>query len=106
MGRKQRKSKVKEKHHRVHRENKGPLFEVKDGKVIKTHRECPRCGAGVFMAPHYARFSCGKCGYTKFDTPKAATATDDSETGPTSEAATPAITGVAVPKRTRKPLQK
>lgn len=105
MGRKQRKSKVKEKRHRVHRPNKGPLWEVKDGKVVKTHRECPRCGAGVFMAPHYSRFSCGRCGYTKFDTPKASSI-ESSDVESSTETSTPALTGVAVPKRTRKPLQK
>ncbi|MBN2155890.1 MAG: 30S ribosomal protein S27ae [Candidatus Lokiarchaeota archaeon] len=61
--------KRKEKGKRVHRTNKTKLWEVKDGKVIRPNRECPRCGAGVFLARHYNRMSCGKCGYTKFDTP-------------------------------------
>jgi len=27
---------------------------------------CPKCGAGVFMAEHKDRFTCGKCKYTEF----------------------------------------
>ena len=35
----------------------------------KIHREkpfCPKCGAGVFLAKHADRVSCGRCGYTEF----------------------------------------
>ncbi len=37
-----------------------------DGKVTRLRRECPaeQCGAGVFMAMHYDRQACGKCGLT------------------------------------------
>ena len=27
---------------------------------------CPKCGAGVFLAKHKDRVSCGRCGYTEF----------------------------------------
>lgn len=27
---------------------------------------CPKCGAGVFLAQHKNRETCGKCGYTEF----------------------------------------
>ena len=33
-----------------------------DGKVKLLRKECPKCGAGVFMATHFDRYSCGKCG--------------------------------------------
>ena len=46
--------------------NKRELYEVKDGKLIRTRKTCPKCGDGVFMAEHADRFSCGKCGYTEF----------------------------------------
>jgi len=59
----------KDKKKRVHRKNKSPLWEVKDGKVIRLNRTCPRCGEGVYLARHYNRSSCGKCGYSKFDSP-------------------------------------
>ncbi|GFZ45198.1 Ubiquitin-40S ribosomal protein S27a [Saitozyma sp. JCM 24511] len=37
-----------------------------DGKIQRLRRECPAptCGAGVFMAWHKDRQSCGKCGLT------------------------------------------
>ena len=34
------------------------------GKVTHLRRECPVCGAGVFMANHADRIACGKCGST------------------------------------------
>jgi ribosomal protein S27AE len=37
-----------------------------DGKITRLRRECPgeQCGAGVFMAMHFNRQTCGKCGLT------------------------------------------
>ena len=35
-----------------------------DGKVQRLYKECPKCGAGVFMAMHFDRYTCGKCGRT------------------------------------------
>uniref|UniRef100_A0A7S1G6Q9 Ubiquitin-like domain-containing protein n=2 Tax=Bicosoecida sp. CB-2014 TaxID=1486930 RepID=A0A7S1G6Q9_9STRA len=43
------------------------FYKVDDsGKITKLRRECPspECGVGVFMAKHYDRFYCGKCGGT------------------------------------------
>jgi small subunit ribosomal protein S27Ae len=59
----------KEKTKKVHRPNKSKIWEVKDGKVIRNNRECRKCGAGVFLAKHYNRMTCGKCGNTEFSTP-------------------------------------
>ena len=46
------------------------FYEVVEEKgKVKTQRKrkaCPRCGAGVFLAEHEDRYSCGKCGYTEF----------------------------------------
>ncbi len=39
-------------------------YEVKDGKLERKKRSCPKCGQGVFMAEHKDRWHCGKCGYT------------------------------------------
>ncbi|NTV23403.1 MAG: 30S ribosomal protein S27ae [Nanoarchaeota archaeon] len=36
-----------------------------DGAKSK-NKTCPKCGAGVFMAEHKNRSSCGKCGYSEF----------------------------------------
>ncbi len=35
-------------------------------KLQRKRKVCPRCGAGVFLAEHKDRYSCGKCGYTEF----------------------------------------
>jgi len=37
-----------------------------NGKITRLRRECPNkdCGAGVFMASHFDRQYCGKCGLT------------------------------------------
>jgi small subunit ribosomal protein S27Ae len=32
-------------------------------KPYKKGKTCPRCGAGVRLAEHKDRWSCGKCGY-------------------------------------------
>ncbi|MCL4347355.1 MAG: 30S ribosomal protein S27ae [Candidatus Thermoplasmatota archaeon] len=43
------------------------LYEVRDGKLVRTRRSCPKCGPGVFLARHKDRLSCGKCGYAEFE---------------------------------------
>ena len=43
---------------------KSNFYKIEDKKIVKTRKECPKCGAGVFMAEHKNRYSCGKCGYT------------------------------------------
>jgi len=43
-----------------------PKVEKKKEKVIKPYKpakSCPKCGAGVRLADHQNRMSCGKCGY-------------------------------------------
>jgi ubiquitin-small subunit ribosomal protein S27Ae len=43
------------------------FYKIEKGnKVIRSKRDCPRCGRGVFMAEHKDRFTCGKCGFTEF----------------------------------------
>ncbi|TFG12171.1 30S ribosomal protein S27ae [Candidatus Thorarchaeota archaeon] len=44
------------------------LYKVdsKTGKVTPTKRPCPRCEKGTYLAEHYNRYSCGRCGYTEF----------------------------------------
>ncbi len=50
------------------------LYQVKDGQVVRTHRACPKCGPGIFLAEHADRVSCGKCGHTEFKGAETATA--------------------------------
>jgi small subunit ribosomal protein S27Ae len=40
-------------------------YQIEDGKLVRTHKSCPKCGPGVFMAKHSDRQSCGKCGYSE-----------------------------------------
>lgn len=47
-------------------ENKRDLYTVEGDKVVRSRKECPKCGPGVFLAQHKDRLSCGKCGYTEF----------------------------------------
>ncbi len=35
-----------------------------DGKVTRSRKDCPNCGAGVRLAVHKDRFHCGKCSNT------------------------------------------
>jgi small subunit ribosomal protein S27Ae len=51
--------------------------KIKPKKSVKPHtlyegakpknKSCPKCGKGVFMAKHADRRTCGKCGYTEFE---------------------------------------
>ncbi len=38
-----------------------------EGEKITRGRNCPRCGAGVFLMKTADRLYCGKCHYTSFD---------------------------------------
>ena len=41
-------------------------YKMEGDKLVRTHRSCPKCGPSYFLANHYDRWSCGKCGYTIF----------------------------------------
>lgn len=45
--------------------SKRSLYKVEGTKVVRLRRSCPKCGAGVLMAQHKDRSSCGHCGYTE-----------------------------------------
>lgn len=40
-----------------------PKKKEKKPKAYKPGKSCPKCGAGVRLAEHKNRRSCGKCGY-------------------------------------------
>lgn len=40
-------------------------FYDTSGELKRTAKFCPKCGAGVFLAEHNDRFTCGNCGYTE-----------------------------------------
>lgn len=45
---------------------KWQAFQVNGNDVKRLLKTCPKCGAGVYLANHANRESCGKCGYTQF----------------------------------------
>jgi len=42
------------------------FFKIKEGKVERERKNCPRCGDGYFMAEHKDRWFCGHCFYTEW----------------------------------------
>lgn len=42
------------------------FYRVNGSSLVRSKRECPRCGRGVFLADHADRLTCGKCGYVLF----------------------------------------
>ncbi len=45
------------------------MYAVKGETLERTHRSCPKCGPGTFLAEHADRRSCGRCGYSESKTP-------------------------------------
>ena len=41
-------------------------YKIEGGTLQRKLKTCPRCGPGIFLAEHYDRFACGKCGYAEF----------------------------------------
>ena len=41
------------------------LYGTKGDTLTRTHKFCPKCGSGTFLAEHADRRSCGKCGYSE-----------------------------------------
>jgi small subunit ribosomal protein S27Ae len=46
------------------------LYEVAGSELKRKNKTCPKCGKGIFMAKHGSRSTCGKCGYTEFESKK------------------------------------
>ncbi len=46
------------------------LYEVSGKELKRKNKSCPKCGRGHFLAKHKDRETCGKCGYTIFDSKK------------------------------------
>jgi len=45
------------------------MYSIKGDTLERTHRSCPKCGPGNFLAEHADRRSCGRCGYSESKTP-------------------------------------
>lgn len=50
---------------KIEKIKKSTQYEVSEDSVKRKAKFCPKCGAGVFMAEHKNRRTCGKCGYTE-----------------------------------------
>lgn len=42
------------------------LYKIEGDKAVRQRTPCTKCGAGVFMAEHKDRQTCGNCGYTQW----------------------------------------
>ncbi len=45
------------------------MYGLKGDTLERTHRSCPKCGPGTFLAEHANRRSCGRCGYSESKSP-------------------------------------
>ncbi|MFH0831392.1 MAG: 30S ribosomal protein S27ae [archaeon] len=41
-------------------------YKIEGDALKRTHKFCPRCGQGIFLAASKGRLFCGKCHYTEF----------------------------------------
>ncbi|HEV2519909.1 MAG TPA: 30S ribosomal protein S27ae [Thermoplasmata archaeon] len=41
------------------------FYAVQGEALTRSHRACPKCGPGVFLAEHANRRSCGRCGFSE-----------------------------------------
>jgi len=42
------------------------LYKIEGEKVTRLRPTCERCGPGYFMANHKDRYTCGRCGFTRY----------------------------------------
>ena len=66
MGKKKKKSterKGKKPNKKHPKKLKSTAYKI-EGSTVSRKKDCPKCGAGVFLADHKDRLSCGKCSYT------------------------------------------
>lgn len=42
------------------------LYKIENNKIVRLRPTCERCGPGYFMADHGDRYTCGRCGFTRY----------------------------------------
>jgi len=61
---------VEEKTEKPTKKKKGKpissLYKTENDKVVRLRPTCERCGVGYFMADHGDRYTCGRCGFTRY----------------------------------------
>lgn len=45
------------------------LYSVQGDSLSRSHKFCPKCGPGTFLAEHENRRACGRCGYSESKAP-------------------------------------
>ncbi len=65
MGVKKSVKKGKKPHKNKKTSKKYTKYKIEGDKITK-ERECPRCGAGIFLMKAKDRVYCGKCHYSEF----------------------------------------
>jgi small subunit ribosomal protein S27Ae len=60
--------KAEKKREKKHREEKGvhAMYKAEGDKVSRARPTCERCGPGYFMGDHHDRYTCGRCGFTRY----------------------------------------
>jgi len=48
------------------KQKKGSFYRIEGDSAKKIRKSCPKCGAGVFLADHKDRHTCGNCSYTEW----------------------------------------
>jgi len=43
------------------------LYEISGSTIKRKNKTCPKCGKGIYLAKHSNRLTCGKCGYSEFE---------------------------------------
>lgn len=65
------------------------FYEIKGDTLARTHRACPKCGPGWFLAEHANRRSCGHCGYMETKAPSSTPAPAAAAPAPKKETKAP-----------------
>ncbi len=68
MAKKEKKGKIIRKNHVPSK--RWTKYEVSGDTLKRKAKFCPKCGAGVFLAQHKDRVTCGGCGYTEMQSKK------------------------------------
>ena len=63
---KKKEKKGKKKHVNKPSSQRWKKYKI-EGDTLKRDKNCPRCGAGIFLMKAKNRLYCGKCHYTSFD---------------------------------------
>ena len=58
MAKKEKERKGKKAHRKTERTKRNTYYKVQGDSVSRTKKNCPKCGAGSFMAEHKDRFTC------------------------------------------------